>query len=868
MDHSNSSRKHQQVSSNGPTSGSGSGSNGPNNNNRKWQQQQSYIPTQQFRQYYSPQLQHQQHLNLMQVPQPGQQMNINPMNMNPMNMNMNMNHMQLNDIPPPQFYNAGPPPPHPDFFQQPHSQMLQQQQHQHQQSNGSAKLSDHGSADSNSASASNPNTSASTTATSQSHQQHQQNGSGSGSYTPTSQAAIAAAAVAAANANLGNPGSSSSFIPQQQHHHQLGNLGGAGSNGNYPGPDGNGSLSQQQNAVNGFLAAASHSQVAPPPQTTAAGLTPQLNIAPGTTNGQLQQAIGGLQVPGVPGVGGNVGVGGGPGPMQQGSGSGAPSRTVYLGNVPSDITYNELLNHVRSGTVESLKMLPSKNCAFISFLDENSAMLFHSDAILKRLTINNHDIKIGWGKPTPVHPVVASCVARYNATRNVYLGNLDENVTEEELYRDLEEYGPIDTIKILHEKKIAFVHFTSILAAIRCVQSLPLVEQYKDRKVFYGKDRCAFITKTQQHNAAQYLGLNPNSENLLNQVDRDLIANALVQQSNAAAVIATSAGGSANLGNRTIYLGNLHPDSTIEEICNVVRGGILQNIRLINERHVCFITFIDPISAAQFYAMSSLHGLIIHNRKIKVGWGKHSGPLPNSINLAVGNGASRNIYIGGLDKISELSFTKEKLDSDFKEFGDIEQINFFEERHCCFVNFTNISNAIKAIDGIRNNEDYLQCKINFGKDRCGNTPRQFQLTNGQGGPPNHHHHHHHHHSHSNNHRGVNDLGEQQFFNDGNYSSDQDDDRDGRDRDHDNDDDDDGSSDSVSGVFEPYPGPGGPAGLMVGGMGDVGNPMGIMINGAGVGGVGVGSNSPVGSLNGGGVGENGVGGVGVDGLGIE
>ncbi|ODV85884.1 hypothetical protein CANARDRAFT_197738 [[Candida] arabinofermentans NRRL YB-2248] len=410
--------------------------------------------------------------------------------------------------------------------------------------------------------------------------------------------------------------------------------------------------------------------------------------------------------------------------------SSVPSRTVYLGNIPSDIPAHELLNHVRSGTVESLKILPSKNCAFISFLDENSAMLFHSDAILKRLTINNHDVKVGWGKPTPVQPVVASCVSRYNATRNVYLGNLEESTTEYELAQDLEEYGPIDTIKILGDKKIAFVHFTSILSAIRCVQSLPLVEKYKDRKVFYGKDRCAFITKTQQHNAAQYLGLNPNSENLLNQVDRDLIANALVQQSNAAAVIATSAGGSSNLGNRTIYLGNLHPDSTIEEICNVVRGGILQNIRLINERHVCFITFIDPISAAQFYAMGSLHGLIIHNRKIKVGWGKHSGPLPNSINLAVGNGASRNIYIGGLDKIPDVLFTKEKLFSDFKEFGETEQINFFDERHCCFVNFTNISNAIKAIDGIRNNDDYQRCKINFGKDRCGNIPRQFQLQNG------------------------------------------------------------------------------------------------------------------------------------------
>ncbi|QOU23183.1 hypothetical protein BRETT_003375 [Brettanomyces bruxellensis] len=404
----------------------------------------------------------------------------------------------------------------------------------------------------------------------------------------------------------------------------------------------------------------------------------------------------------------------------------APSRTVYLGNVPPYTRANKLLDHVRSGVVESLRIIPSKNCAFVSFLDEKAAMLFHSDAILKRLTIDNHEIKVGWGKPTAVPPVVASCVARYNATRNVYLGNLPSDTTEQELVSDLSEYGEIETVKILSEKRIAFVHFTSILAATRCVQTLPLVSKYCDRKVFYGKDRCAFITKTQQHNAAQYLGLNPLQDNLPDNVDRDQIASALVKQSNAAAMIATAAGGSSNLGNRTIYLGNLNPETTVEEICNAVRGGILQNIRPIPERHVCFVTFIDPISAAQFFAMSSIHGLIIHNRKVKVGWGKHSGPLPGSISLAVANGASRNIYIGGLDKIPEIAFTQEKLYHDFKPFGDIEQINFFEQKHCCFVNFTNISNAVKAIDGIHNNPDYEKCKINFGKDRCGNTPRHFQ----------------------------------------------------------------------------------------------------------------------------------------------
>ncbi|KAI5956889.1 hypothetical protein KGF54_000507 [Candida jiufengensis] len=412
-----------------------------------------------------------------------------------------------------------------------------------------------------------------------------------------------------------------------------------------------------------------------------------------------------------------------------GANSAAPSRTVYLGNIPSDVEPHELLDYVRSGILENVKIIPSKNCAFISFIDHQSALLFHSDCILKKLNIKGHDIRIGWGKNTQILPAVLEAIQRDGATRNVYLGNLNnpitgETITEDELKDDLSCYGIIDSIKIISEKGIAFIHFLSILSAIRCVANLPLKEKYLDKKCFYGKDRCAFITKTQQHNAAQYLGLAPGMEHIVTAADREFISSALVQQSAAAAQIATQAGGANNLGNRTVYLGNLHQESSVEEICNVVRGGLLQSIRFLKERHVCFITFIDPIAAAQFFAMCQLHGLTIHNRRIKVGWGKHSGPLSNALSLAVSNGASRNIYIGNLNNFN--LYNPQKLRDDFSKFGDIEQINYLEEKNCAFINFVNIANAIKAIDGIKSFQDYKNLKINFGKDRCGNLPRQFQ----------------------------------------------------------------------------------------------------------------------------------------------
>lgn len=399
------------------------------------------------------------------------------------------------------------------------------------------------------------------------------------------------------------------------------------------------------------------------------------------------------------------------------------SRTVYLGNIPADTPAEEILSHVRSGQIESVRLLPDKNCAFISFLDANAATHFHSDAILKKLCIKGQDIKIGWGKPSQVPTSVALAVQQSGASRNVYLGNLAEEATEEDIREDLGKFGAIDTVKIVKEKSIAFVHFLSIANAMKAVQQLPQEAKWQTpRRVYYGKDRCAYVSKTQQQNAAQYLGIAPGHAHMLTGQDRDLISNALAQQSVAAAAVATTAGGINNLGNRTIYLGNIHPETTIEEICNVVRGGLLHHIRYIPDKHICFVTFIDPTAAASFYALSNLQGLMIHNRRLKIGWGKHSGALPPAIALAVSGGASRNVYIGNLDE----TWTEERLRQDFSEYGEIELVNALREKSCAFVNFTNIANAIKAIEAIRSKEDYKKFKVNFGKDRCGNQPRQLQ----------------------------------------------------------------------------------------------------------------------------------------------
>lgn len=202
------------------------------------------------------------------------------------------------------------------------------------------------------------------------------------------------------------------------------------------------------------------------------------------------------------------------------------------------------------------------------------------------------------------------------------------------------------------------------------------------------------------------------------------------------------------MGNRTIYLGNLHPQSTVEEIANNVRaGGLVESIKYYPEKRNCFITFIDANVALKFFLNHQVsHQLIIHGYDINVGWAKtHSGPLNREISLSVTAGASRNVYIGikmlkvGVPMTPKVDIpSAEDLRQDFQPFGELEQVNFYHNNDCAFLNFCHIIDAIRLVElfdsksseklnYIANNPQFYKkyqfFKVSFGKDRCGNPPK-------------------------------------------------------------------------------------------------------------------------------------------------
>ncbi|KAJ6535794.1 hypothetical protein DFH09DRAFT_1402553 [Mycena vulgaris] len=369
-------------------------------------------------------------------------------------------------------------------------------------------------------------------------------------------------------------------------------------------------------------------------------------------------------------------------------------RVVRVGNLPPSATVEDLLNLVHFGPIERISFLPEKACIFLAFLEASTATKFFADARRPRLRLHGHWLTIGWGGPSAVPPEINQAVTTYGASRAVYLGALEESLTEVALHDELSKLAPIDKVKIVRDKNIGFVHFLSIGAATKVVKKLqsdPTWAGKRVKRISYGTDRCAHVNSQQ---AAAHQPQAPTAQSLMEP-------------------FASSTGAHSN---RTVFLGNIHPGTSTADLCDVIRGGVLHNVLYKPDKGIAFVTFIDAAAASSFFQMSVTHGLTLNNRRLQVGWGKPSTPLPFRLESAVQGGATRSVYIGKV-KDFEL-FSEERLMADFGQFGDIERVQHLKEKYAAFVNFTNIRNAIEAIEAIKDRPEYADLRISYGKDRC------------------------------------------------------------------------------------------------------------------------------------------------------
>lgn len=358
-----------------------------------------------------------------------------------------------------------------------------------------------------------------------------------------------------------------------------------------------------------------------------------------------------------------------------------PSRTVYLGGLPPDTTFKEIFDIIKVGPVESVRLLPEKDCAFIDFCVEADASAFRLKFRGKRLNIRGVDIKVAYAKPS--HSLDNVLLAtKYGATRNIYLAGITgaedpegHALWETKLRVDCERFGPIDMIKIVPERNIAFVHMARISDAMEAVSWLSGDPAWSGKRINFGSDRC--------HGRP---------------ADRPSLDNKLCR--------------------RTVYLGGLVKGVTLEDICEVVRGGLLDQVKLIEEKSAAFVTFVRPEDAESYYQMTSSDGLCIKGNRVKVSWASDRALSVATIH-ALQKGATRCVCIENID---HRAYPLATLTKDFEErFGDIETSwkgRQADRANTVFISFACIKDAVSAVDSLRHDRVFSGCRISYSRDRC------------------------------------------------------------------------------------------------------------------------------------------------------
>ncbi|KAG1638293.1 hypothetical protein G6F44_008975 [Rhizopus delemar] len=149
-----------------------------------------------------------------------------------------------------------------------------------------------------------------------------------------------------------------------------------------------------------------------------------------------------------------------------------PSRSLWVGQLDPTITKNELNNlFSKFGTIESIRILPDRECAFINYFGVEEALRAR-DALVNKMgcQLGNTTVKIGFGKLEAVLPL---CVENtQEPTRALWIGNIPNTTTQTILGTIFSTFGAIESIRLLPHKNCGFVNFFNSEDAVRAKRAL------------------------------------------------------------------------------------------------------------------------------------------------------------------------------------------------------------------------------------------------------------------------------------------------------------------------------------------------------------------------------------------------------------
>jgi len=156
-----------------------------------------------------------------------------------------------------------------------------------------------------------------------------------------------------------------------------------------------------------------------------------------------------------------------------------------------------------------------------------------------------------------------------------------------------------------------------------------------------------------------------------------------------------AAGGMRSPVSRAIFINQVPPEVTYEELCDAVGAfGSLDSVKLLREKRQAFINFVEAQAAYQLM-MATGQQIVLQGKPFILYWAK-TRPVVKELWQAIRNGATRNLYIANVPE----SLNEAQLNGLFSPFGELESVRVGPKKGAAFVNYTSIASAIKAKDNV------------------------------------------------------------------------------------------------------------------------------------------------------------------------
>ncbi|ORX48639.1 hypothetical protein BCR36DRAFT_72354 [Piromyces finnis] len=140
------------------------------------------------------------------------------------------------------------------------------------------------------------------------------------------------------------------------------------------------------------------------------------------------------------------------------------SKTLWIEPIDGETSATEIITpFTKYGEIEFMRIVPEKNGAFISYVDEEDAVKAKNG--LTDLKIADKDVTVGYGRISLADP--ANDEKGLQPTKSLWIGNIPQSIGNAELEELFSKFGKIESARVLTHKNCGFVNFEKLEDAIK-----------------------------------------------------------------------------------------------------------------------------------------------------------------------------------------------------------------------------------------------------------------------------------------------------------------------------------------------------------------------------------------------------------------